>query len=147
MKKMELAHGIQNRILEREARLYGSYLIDGEPPGEMIKRYVDANRKLGIDVVPASEVGIMEFSLAHPWSIPFLDAAAGLLRPRALLRKKIYTMAAVLEASTLYTEEFLPKSSSALSLFFQLAVNAMSACIKTAIGIPMLFLVGRRSDA
>jgi len=89
---------------------------------------------------------IIKYSISHEWSIPFLDAAAGLIQPDALIRKKIYTMAAVLEASTLFTEEFLPRPLSPLALFCLLLTNGMLAGIKIIIGVPLLLFIRRRKD-
>jgi hypothetical protein len=144
-KKMTSELHIPNNILEREAYLYSNYLLDREPPEEIVKRYVNANRKLGIDVVPPSDANILKFSLTHPWSIPFLDAATGFLHPDSFLRKKIYTMAAVLEATPRYTEDFLPQNLSPLKLFVQLIANGLTAGIKVMIGIPMFLFIRRHT--
>ena len=94
-----------------------------------------------------ADAGLTGFCLAHPWSIPFLDAGCALLRPDAALRKKIYIMAAILEASTQYTDKFLPADLPGHALLIRVAVNGMIACVKTAIGVPMLiFVEGRRRD-
>lgn len=134
-------------ILKKEARLFARYLLDCEPPPDMVDRYIDANRKLGIDAVIAYDTKIMEFALTHSWSVPFLDAAAGFLQPDALLRKKIYVMAAVLEASPQYVKDFLPAYLSALMLFVQLIRSGLLAGIKVLIGIPLFLFVRRpRND-
>jgi hypothetical protein len=90
---------------------------------------------------------VAAFCLAHPWAIPFLDAGCALLRPNAQLRKKIYIMAAVLEASTQHTDKFLPAELPGPALLVRVAVNGMIACVKAVIGVPMLiFVEGRRRD-
>jgi hypothetical protein len=132
--------------LAREAYLYSRYLIDREPPEEIVERYIKANRVLGIDSASPLDTDILDFSLKHPWSIPFLDAAAGFLKPDAILRKKIYTMAAVLEASPHFTGHFLPQTISPLKLFAQLIVNGLSAGLKIMFGIPIFLLIRRRSN-
>jgi hypothetical protein len=131
--------------LRKEATLYTQYLINRHPSEEIIERYAHANRKLAIDSDIGPDASIVRFSLAHPWSIPFLDAAAGLLRPEALLRKKIYTMSAVLEASTKYTEHFLPSLQSSPAFIMQLVYSGLLALIKVLIGIP-LWLIVRDSE-
>jgi hypothetical protein len=136
-----LKYRAEGCALEREASLYSRYLIGVEPGRETVERYVRANRKLGMDVAPDPDAGIMGFCVAHPWSIPFLDAAAALLWRDALVRKKIYTMAAVLEASTQYTAYFLPSGLAPGFLFLRLFVNGATACLKMAIGIPLFAFV------
>ncbi len=131
-------------VLEKEARLFARYLLDCDPPREMVDRYISANRHLGLNVVTAENEHISNFSLSHPWSIPFLDAATGFLQPEAALRKKIYIMAAVLEASPRYAKDFLPDNLSPLLLFVRLITNGLTAGIKILVGLPM-FLIIRRS--
>jgi len=139
---MKSENNYSDPVLEEEALLFARYLIDCDPPREMVVRYIDANRRLGVNAVTAADEHILNFSVSHPWSIPFLDAAAGILRPEAVLRKKIYIMAAVLEASPRYPECFLPVNLSSLVLFLRLIINGFTACIKIMIGIPMLMLIG-----
>lgn len=131
--------------LEQEAILYSHYLIGREPSNEMVKRYVHANQKLGIQEVDLSEKNILEFSINHPWSIPFLDAATGIIKPHSMLRKKIYTMAAVLEASPRYCGDFFPENISLFILIWNLVKHGLTAAMKIGIGIPMLIVVKRRS--
>ncbi len=144
---MLLKSNTSDNVLEQEANNYSRYLLDRDPSKDIVERYIHASRKLGIDAVSISDSKIMEFSHAHPWTIPFLDAAVGLLQPEALLRKKIYTMAAILEASPLYTEHFLPKRLSPLTLLFQLIFNCLTAGIKIIVGIPMLILIRGSASA
>lgn len=142
---MLLKSNTSDNVLEQEANNYSRYLLDRDPPKDMIERYIHASRKLGIDAVSISDSKIMEFSHAYPWTIPFLDAATGLMHPDALIRKKIYTMAAVLEASTLFTEAFLPRTLSPLSLFVRLISSGIIAGIKIIIGMPLLLYLRRCS--
>ena len=144
---MKSENNYRDSVLEEEALLFARYLLDCDPPREMVVRYIDANRRLGVNAVTASDEHILNFSVSHPWSIPFLDAAAGIFRPEAVLRKKIYAMAAVMEASPRYSECFLPVSLSPLALFPRLIANGLTACIKIMIGIPMLMLIGNGKHA
>jgi len=131
-------------ILKQEAYLYTRYLLECEPIEEIVQRYIIANQKLGTDKVCLGDDNILKFSRSHPCSIPFLDAAAGLIQPELLLRKKIYIMAALLEASTRYADYFLPRSLSVLSLSAQITVSVISSGLKMLIGIPLLFIIRRR---
>jgi len=144
---MKSENNYSDSVLEEEALLFARYLLDRDPPREMVVRYIDANRRLGVNAVTAADERILNFSVSHPWSIPFLDAAVGILRPEAVLRKKIYTMAAVLEASPRYSEYFLPVSLSPLVLFSRLITNGLTACIKVMVGMPMLMLIGNGKRA
>lgn len=131
----------QHHILRQEAHFYGYYLITRKPDEDFVERYVDANVKLGLNTVSGHDVRIVHYSLTHPWSIPFLDAATGILMPESLLRKKIYTMAAILEASTKYTEFFLPSNLSLSALIGQLLSNGLLVSMKILIGLPLFIFV------
>jgi hypothetical protein len=130
-----------DNILKKEGRLFARYLLDREPPQDMIDRYISANRELGTDIAMQSTEKLMECTLTHPWSIPFLDAAAGVIQPDFLLRKKIYIMAAVLEASPIFADQFLPQNLAPFKLFARLIFNSVTAGIKMIIGIPLFYLL------
>lgn len=136
----------EDKTLEKEAVLFASYLLDRDPPEEMVDRYINANRKLGVNRVTATDENVLNFSMSHPWSIHFLDAATGLLMKDSLLRKKIYVMAAVLEASPRYAESFLPENLSPLMFFCRIIASGFKACIKIMIGIPMLMLIRKHAN-
>ena len=144
---MKPENSYKDSELEEEALLFARYLLDCDPPREMVSRYIDTIRQLGVNTVTTSDEHILNFSVSHPWSIPFLDAATGILRPEAALRKKIYAMAAVLEASPRYSECFLPVNLSPLVLFSRLITNGFTAFLKVIIGIPMLMLIGKGKRA
>jgi len=126
--------------------MFSHYLLDSTPPKEFVERYINANHALKVmNVVNKSDVKILEYARNHPWSIPFLDAASGILQPNTSLRKKIYIMAAVIEASPKYAEDFLPQNLSPLRLFTQLVINGFTGVIKVIFGIP-LFLFFRAME-
>ncbi len=134
----------RDAFLEKEAILFARYLLDRDPPRDMVECYISANKQLGVNVVTAEDGNILDFSVSHPWSIPFLDAAVGFLQPEAVLRKKIYTMAAVLETSPQYAESFLPENLSTVLFFYRILASGLKASIKVVIGIPMLMLIRKR---
>ncbi len=136
----------EDRTLEKEAVLFARYLLDSNPPQEMIDRYKSANEQLGVRASTAADEQVLSFSVSHPWSIPYLDAATGLLMNDSLLRKKIYVMAAVLEASPRYAKDFLPENRFLLMVFVQLIGSGLIAGIKMLIGIPLFLVIRRRNN-
>ncbi len=136
----------KGNVLKQEAYHFSRYLIDRTPNEALVDGYTNANRKLSIDVPLQADKNVLDFALKHPWTISLLDAATGFIYPDALLRKKIYTMAAVLEAFPEYTEYFLPESNSTMMLLFRLIVNAFTAAIKIVIGIPLLMFIRRNTS-
>ena len=136
----------EDQELEQEGRLFGRYLVGREPSRELVERYRDANRLLFAATDPRSDAAVIAFARRHPWSIPFLDAAAGILRPGSLLRNKILVMAAVLEASPAFAEEFLPGAVRPVSLALRVLGLGTLAVARAAFGV-LVYAAASRSRA
>ena len=121
-------------------KLIAGYLIDPDPPVEMVDRYVIAHRKLFGDVVAPE----WEFVRQHPRALPYLDAAAGVLARQSLLRKKILLAAAILEASPAYADFFLAEVEGRIRLLGLLAWQGALGVGKLALGAPLLLAVRRK---
>ena len=136
----------EDQELELEGRLFGRYLVGREPPRELVERYREANRILLGGTAPGSDAAVIAFARRHPWSISFLDGAAGLLRPGSLLRNKILVMAAVLEASPVFTEEFLSRTVHPVSLVLRVLGLGTLAVVRAAVGV-LVYAAAARSRA
>ena len=134
----------EDQELELEGRLFGRYLVGREPPRELVERYREANRILLGGTAPGSDAAVIAFARRHPWSIPFLDGAAGLVRPGSLLRNKILVMAAVLEASPAFAEEFLSRTVHPVSLVLRVLGLATLAVVRAAVGV-LVYAAAARS--
>jgi hypothetical protein len=132
--------------LELEARIFGRYLVGRVPPAELVARYRDASRTLFTAPAPPAEAAVVAFVRRHPWSVWLLDAAAGLRRPGSLLRSKVLVMAAVLEASPAFAEEFLPPGPGPVSLALRVAGLGALAVGRAALGM-LLYPAASRSRA
>ena len=130
--------------LELEGRLFGRYLVGRMPPPELVERYREANRILLGGTAPGSDAAVLAFARRHPWSIPFLDGAAGLVRPGSLLRNKILVMAAVLEASPAFAEEFLPGAVRPVPLMLRVLGLGTLAVARAAFGV-LVYAAAARS--
>ena len=130
-------------ILENEAQAFSRYLLDQDPPPEIIARYIAANRALFSEACDDSDRNLLEFVRRHEWTIPFVDAVVGWLRPNALLRRKILLTAAILEASPRFADAFLPRPTSTAACVLELGVCGIGAIFKFAFGRLLLPLVGR----
>src|SRR5687768_16994168 len=78
-----------------EGLLFARYLLDRDPPAELITRYVVASARLFAGTSSSHDVAVLSFIQRYPSALPFLDAAAGLLGKGLLLRKKLLLMAAI----------------------------------------------------
>jgi hypothetical protein len=112
--------------------------LDHDPPEELIARYVAASEEIFPPLPTADGAALLAFVDRHPGTLPFVDAAAGVLRPGSLLRKKILLMAAILEASVHHTREFLAPPPGRGRTLLALSWYAFSAGIKFAIGAVIL---------
>jgi len=94
--------------LRREAVWLARYLIDVEPPTDLVERYVVANAKVLRETPTARDARILAFVHAHPWSLGWLDAGTALTRGAPLLRRKLVVMMAILEATPEFLEQTAP---------------------------------------
>jgi hypothetical protein len=92
-----------------------------------------------------ADAALVRFACERPWSVPFLDAAAGLLAPSSRLRAKILVMAAILETTPALADEFLPQSDVPLGTLALRLVAAGLAAAGYALGGVALLPVARRS--
>lgn len=130
-------------VAEHEAHVLGRYLVGHVPPPELIARYVAAGQTLfAAPQAPADEATVA-FACRHPWSLPFLDAAAALRRPGGLLRGKLLVMSAVLEASPTYADTFLPRTPGRAALAAQLAFHGTCAVVQAVVGLLLLPIASR----
>jgi hypothetical protein len=129
--------------LEGEARLFARYLVGVVPAEGLIARYAHACRILFPEPGSPRDEALLAFARRHSWSVSFLDAACGLLWRGARMREKVLVMAAVLEASPDFAEEFLPRTVGPLALFVQLAAVGIVAVGRAVAGLLLLPLAMR----
>lgn len=119
--------------LAAEGRMFGRYLVGRVPPVGVVERYVAASRTL-FPAPAAPDATVVAFARRHPWSVGFLDAAAGFLRPGSLLRSKILVMAAILEATPEHADDFLPRPVHPLRLGLEIAWHGTLAVARALVG-------------
>ena len=131
--------------LASEGAALGRYVLDRPIGPELIDRYVTAHEHLDVGDSGNGDLAVVSFAIAHPAALPYLDAAAALVRPQALLHRKALLMTAILEASPLYADEFLPRSVGWLGLAWLGTRVAVATVFQVAIGLPLLLLLLRRA--
>jgi hypothetical protein len=125
-----------------EAGIFARYLVGRPPPPDLVERYRDAGRAIWGGVAPDDEA-LVAFVRRHPWAVGPLDAATSVLHPGGLLRSKILTMAAILEASPAFADEFLPRSVSTGALVWQIVAGGAAASMQAVVGMMLLPLARR----
>ena len=121
--------------LRDEAALFSRYLAGGPTQPEVVERYVDACRQLLLDHPAGEDTGLLTFVRRHPSSLPALDAACGIVRPEAILRKKLFLMLALLETSPAHAALFIATPRPFLSAAGRLAFHGLSASMKIVAGL------------
>ncbi len=140
---------VPSQALIEEGRLFARYLLGrgvgrGAPAREAPERYARACVVLFGDSEPADEVELVRFARHHPWSLPLLDAASGLLQPRTLLRRKLVLMLAILEATPTHVSVFTPGPVPRAKLLARVLLLGLASLLKAAGGVPVYLLVRRR---
>lgn len=129
--------------LAQESRQLGRYLLGCEPGAELIDRYVDARCRLR----QAGELPTdtrWEFVQRHPWSLGFMDAAAGLLDRQSATRQHVLLMAAILEASPRHASHFLDAPAGKLAALTALAWQSVLSMGAIVVGLPLHFWARRQ---
>ncbi len=124
--------------VQAEARLFSRYLLGRDPDPEVSARYADACGSLFGDESDARDAAVVAFARGHAWSLPFLDAACGLLDSRALLRRKLLLMLALLETVPGNADLFLARPTGRSALIARLAGHGLTSALKMAGGLLIL---------
>jgi hypothetical protein len=119
------ADGQATLELVEEGRRLGTYLLRAEPDGAALERYARACPLALGDSAPPEDLAMLRFVARHRWTLPLLDAACGLLRPQALLRKKLFLMLSILETLPGYAAVFTPRPSPRWRVMVRLSALGM----------------------
>jgi hypothetical protein len=137
---------LHETALAREARFVGRYLVGRVPGPDVVSRYMAASRRLFPEPHPPGDAEVVAFVRRHPWTLGLLDAASGLLRPSGVLRGKVLVMAAVLETSPDFADEFLPRVLSPLGLCVRVGSAGVKAVTKAVAGLVLHLALVRRES-
>ena len=130
-------------VLDLEAQAFGRYLVGRTPPAELVARYRAANETLFTDPVSAEDAAIVAFACRHPWSVGPLDAVSGLFRPGSALRNKVLVMAAILETTPAFADDFLLPPVRPLALAVRVTGLGLAVVGRTLLGVALLPLAAR----
>lgn len=126
-----------------ESVIFSRYLIGVTASAELSDRYALACAALFPEPPSAPDAALVAFALRHPRWIAALDAAAALVRPGALLRRKILVMAAILETTPRHADLFLPRAQSPFGFFLTVMRVGVASAWRAAVGLLLLAVAQR----
>ena len=140
-----VTHGLRNGAgaqtdgaLALDCALISRYLLEREPTPELVKRYCEAwhhFHSLG-QVVEEPE---WRWIRRHPWALKFLDAATAILRPDSSVRKQLYIMTALLEATSTNSDFYLRPPGGPVRALTELIWQGCRCAAKVSVGIPLFY--------
>jgi hypothetical protein len=99
--------------LEREAKIFGKYLIGEEISEAAIRLYVEAHRSNSF-TLDEKEIKLLKLIYMHPGFTGMIDGGLALQKKDSTIRKKIFFMLAILETFPEYSRHYLfPEPASA----------------------------------
>ncbi len=99
--------------LQREAEVFGKYILGTKINTVAIDRYALGMQKIGI----SKEDRITKKAIKYPFLLPYFDAGLALLNKKHLLQKKLLVMFSILETMPDYHSFFIAKKRSPLYIF------------------------------
>ncbi len=127
-----------------ESERITNYLI-GIPIHETEKNtYAAAMQKVTISFSKYEQL-LWQNMLKSKWRMACIDAGLAVKEPNNSVRRKLFTMLAILEASPNYTSFFLSKRFSFFYLF-KIGIVAMHAFIKLLIGLIIINTIKRKCN-
>jgi hypothetical protein len=135
--------GDDEQTLREEARRFARYPLACDPGPQVIESYARAHGVLFEGPAAPREAALIRFCRRHPRSLPFLDAAAGVLAPEALLRKKLLVLSALLETTPRFVDRYLPAPRGKVALILELLGLGALAGLRFLVGAALWPLARR----
>jgi len=122
--------------LLREARLISHYLLGIRPSLDLQIRYAVALGLLKIEL-DRDEQCLWRIIERYPNTLRMIDSGLAFIKPQGGIRRKLYTMLAILEASPHHYDHFLPKACTPLQ-GVKLVWVGLRAGISTLLGFMLI---------
>jgi len=130
--------------MNHEASVFSHYLTKRQPPTHAQALYAAKVAEVASETIPPREQRQLSFALSHPWCIGLLDGGLALVNPHAELRRRIYIMFAILEASNQHHQYFLVRRRGPFYVIYVVFVG-IRASLKAMCGLVLLQLLRKRS--
>ena len=119
-----------------EAEQISNYLLSVSIRESEKNKYADAMQKLNIQFSEYEQI-LWTSMLKSKWRMACIDSGLALKDPNNLVRRKVFTMLAILEASPHYTSYFLSRNFS-IFYIFKLGLVGVRAVSRAIVGIFMV---------
>lgn len=128
-------------MISEQARVFGRYLLKREPSSrvqELFAKAMATNSGAG----DKQDQALLAFAVKHPHFLPLVDAGLALIKPNSEVRRRLYIMFSILEASPDYHQLFLPKKHP---VWFLLVIvgTGIRAIARAVCGIIVIKVVAR----
>lgn len=97
--------------LVHEANAIANYLIKSEVDSDLISKYSNAINQLDTSLSQEDEK-LFKLCIRKPFLLPLVDSGLALIEPFSTIRKRIYVMNCILEATPKYSNHYLPQTRS-----------------------------------
>lgn len=94
-----------------QAEVFGRYLLKSSPKQDCVELFETAMRA-NPGNADAADKKLLRLIQKYPALLAPIDAGLALVKPHSEVRRRIYVMFSILEASPYYHEYFLPKRHS-----------------------------------
>lgn len=128
-----------NQTLDQQAEVFGRYLIGEYPSAAAKKLYIDAitHNPGKLDDIDQT---LLRFVTKKPWALGLIDASLPFYKPESEVRRRLYVLLAILEATPQYHDKFLP-TDRGLGYIFYLAYCGIRAIFRTVVGSLLVRIV------
>lgn len=124
-----------------EAYIFGRYLLKTTPSTDIQALYEKAIAN-NVGDADAIDSALLHFLSKRPYMVAYIDAGLAFTKPNSEVRRRLYVMFSILEASPLYHDLFLPKRRSASYLFVVIGV-AIRSIFRALVGIIIIKAIAR----
>ncbi|MDY8138644.1 hypothetical protein [Aquimarina sp. 2201CG5-10] len=126
----------RNKEYIQEANHITNYLVSESLLEDETDNYINAMKQLNLDLNPYESL-LWKNMLRSKWRMACIDAGLALKDPGNIVRRKIFIMLAILEASPNYTKHFLSKDFSVFYLI-KIAWIGFRSIVRAIVGIIMI---------
>lgn len=119
--------------LEREAEIFGRYLIGEEISETAIRLYLEAH-KTNSFVLDEKETRLLRLIYRHPGLTGVIDGGFALQKKDSTIRKKVFFMLAILETFPEYSRHYLFPQPASVKNIFEFFIFGVRGVLRMILG-------------